>query len=59
MAATLRGRPAALVVAALGFLGAGILRVPLGWIVLVLGPLSVALAAVERGRTARGLAPPP
>ena len=59
MAATLRGRPAALAVAALGFVGAGILRVPLGWIVLVLGPLSVALAAVERGRTARGLAPPP
>jgi chromate transporter len=59
MAATLRGRPAALAVAALGFVGAGILRVPLGWVVLVLAPLSVLLAAVARGSSARGLTPPP
>ena len=48
MGATLRGRGGALVIAAAGFVAAGVLRWPLGWIVLALAPLSVALAAWER-----------
>lgn len=59
MGGTLRGRPVALGIAVLGFVGAGILRVPLGWIVLLLAPLSVALAAVARGAVRAATAPPP
>jgi chromate transporter len=59
MAGTLRARPVALVIALLGFTGAGILRVPLGWVVLVLAPLSVALAAAARGGVRPAAAPPP
>ena len=43
-----RGRPAALVIAVLAFVGAGILRWPLGWIVLGLAPISLAVAMWER-----------
>ena len=48
MARTLERRPAAVVIAALAFVAAGLLRWPLVWIVLGLGPISVALAAWER-----------
>jgi chromate transporter len=48
IAPLLRGRPAAIAIAALAFLGAGVLRLPLGWVVLVLAPISVALAAWGR-----------
>lgn len=48
IAPLLRGRRAAIVIAVLAFLGAGVLRWPLGWVVLTLAPLSVAIAAWER-----------
>lgn len=48
IAPLLRGRRAALGIAVLAFLGAGIMRWPLGWVVLALAPLSIALAAWER-----------
>jgi chromate transporter len=48
LGAVLRGRPLAVGIALLAFLGAGIARWPLGWVVLTLGPLSVAIAARER-----------
>ena len=38
----------AIAIATLAFLGAGIMRWPLGWVVLTLAPVSVALAARER-----------
>lgn len=48
IAGVLRGRPVAVVVAIVAFVGAGLLRWPLGWLVLVLAPVSVALAARHR-----------
>jgi len=48
IATLLRGRRAAIVIAALAFVGAGLLRYPLGWVVLGLAPLSIAVAAWER-----------
>ena len=59
IAGTLRGRPAAFAIAALSFAGVGILRIPLGWVVLVLAPLSVALLAAARSATRSAIAPPP
>ena len=48
MSRALRGRPAAMAIALGAFVGAGLLRWPLYWIVLGLAPISVALAAWER-----------
>jgi chromate transporter len=48
IAVVLRGRPFAVVVAVLAFVAAGILRWPLGWIVLALAPLSILVAARTR-----------
>jgi chromate transporter len=48
IAPLLRGRPAAVAIAVLAFLGAGVLRWPLGWVVLSLAPLSIALATWDR-----------
>ena len=48
IAGVLRGRPVAVAVAIVAFVGAGLLRWPLGWLVLVLAPVSVALAARHR-----------
>jgi chromate transporter len=48
IAPLLRGRPAAVVITVLAFLGAGVMRWPLGWVVLGLAPVSIALAAWER-----------
>ena len=48
IAPLLRGRHVAIAIAILAFLGAGIMRWPLGWVVLTLAPVSVALAARER-----------
>ena len=45
MAIVLRGRPLAVGIAVLAFVGAGVLRWPLGWIVLGLAPLSILIAA--------------
>ena len=44
----LRGRPWAIGIAVLAFVGAGLLRWPLGWIVLGLAPLSLLIAARTR-----------
>jgi len=43
----LRRRRAAIAISVLAFLGAGVLRWPLGWVVLSLAPVSVALARWE------------
>ena len=48
IATVLRGRPLAVGIAVLAFVGAGILRWPLGWIVLGLAPLSILIAARTR-----------
>ena len=48
IAGVLRGRPVAIAIALAAFLGAGVLRWPLGWLVLVLAPLSVIIAARSR-----------
>lgn len=48
IATVLRGRPLAIGIAILAFVGAGILRWPLGWIVLGLAPLSILIAARHR-----------
>jgi chromate transporter len=48
IAPLLRGRRVAIAIAILAFLGAGVMRWPLGWVVLTLAPVSVALAARER-----------
>jgi chromate transporter len=48
MGTTLRGRHEALLVAAVTFVAAGVARWPLGWIVLGIAPVSVALAAATR-----------
>jgi len=48
IAPLLRGRRVAIAIAILAFLGAGLMRWPLGWVVLTLAPVSVALAARER-----------
>lgn len=44
----LHGRPWAIGIAVLAFVGAGLLRWPLGWIVLGLAPLSILIAARTR-----------
>jgi chromate transporter len=48
LARALRGRHAALGIAALAFAATGLLRWPLHWIVLALAPIGIALAASER-----------
>ena len=48
IAVVLHGRPLAIAVALLAFLGAGVLRWPLGWVVLALAPLSILIAARTR-----------
>lgn len=48
IAPLVRGRPAAIVIAALAFVGVGILRWPLAWVVFGLAPLSLAVALWER-----------
>jgi chromate transporter len=44
----LRGRHVAIVIAVLAFVAVAVLRWPLGWIVLALGPVGVAVAVWER-----------
>lgn len=48
IATVLRGRPLAVVIAILAFVGAGVLRWPLVWVVLALAPLSILIAARSR-----------
>jgi chromate transporter len=48
IAGVLRRRPAAIAIALVAFAGAGIMRWPLAWLVVVLAPVSVAIAARSR-----------
>ncbi|MGD9615697.1 MAG: chromate transporter [Alphaproteobacteria bacterium] len=45
-----RRRPAAVLFAALGFIGLALLKLPLFAVLLALAPVSIAVAAFERGR---------